>query len=111
MITVNYYANNSGGRWWLKDKHWFALEASGWNVEWKNKEFLGAKATSASKTFNNIREALIEFQSVTSQRVCDNGCSCCGAPHSFTWKDLESGEKEYYESGHGLLLYLEGYDE
>lgn len=35
MGYVEYDSNNSGGRWWLTDKDWFALEHAGWKVAWK----------------------------------------------------------------------------
>lgn len=35
-MYVEYDSNNSGGRWWLKDKDWKALEKAGWIVEWAN---------------------------------------------------------------------------
>lgn len=31
---VRYNSNNSGGRWWLKDEDWIALEKVGWYVLW-----------------------------------------------------------------------------
>lgn len=37
---VEYDSNNSGGRWWLDDDQWKALEAAGWRVEWKTLENL-----------------------------------------------------------------------
>ena len=33
-IEVEYDSNNSGGRWWLDDSQWIALEQAGWEVEW-----------------------------------------------------------------------------
>lgn len=42
MSYVQYESNNSGGRWWLNDEQWFALEQAGWVVEW---ETLGHKYT------------------------------------------------------------------
>jgi len=38
MSYVEYSSNNSGGRWWLKDDDWRALEAAGWKVVWKTHE-------------------------------------------------------------------------
>lgn len=31
---IEYRANNSGGRWWLSEKNWKALEGAGWIVHW-----------------------------------------------------------------------------
>lgn len=33
---LSYGSNNSGGRWWLKDKDWEALEDAGWTVHWSH---------------------------------------------------------------------------
>ena len=33
-MKVEYYSDNSGGRWWLNDEQWKALEDAGWEVEW-----------------------------------------------------------------------------
>lgn len=33
-MYVEYDSNNSGGRWWLKDSDWEALEKAGWKVAW-----------------------------------------------------------------------------
>lgn len=114
-MIVEYSSNNSGGSWWLKDEHWFALEKAGWVVEWKandkdslfgtdsNGRWLGALATSAKKEFNSIKDALREFEEITGADVSCEGCNCCGAPHSFNWKD---GADHHYESGEGLLSYM-----
>lgn len=32
--SIEYSSNNSGGRWWLTDAQWKALERAGWEVEW-----------------------------------------------------------------------------
>ena len=67
---------------------------------------------SAYKLFNSIQEAIKEFEEITGQDVTEEGCNCCGAPHSFTWgKDtivrVDTKEKDYNcESGEDLLKYL-----
>jgi hypothetical protein len=33
-MLITYDSNNSGGRWWLKDEDWLALEEAGWKVDW-----------------------------------------------------------------------------
>lgn len=126
-MKVQYTSNNSGGNWWLTDEDWFALEKAGWKVEWTKKktlwenpkskkypgkyEWLGALAKEASKDFKSIAEAMQEFEEITGQRVSDEGCNCCGAPHTFSWgraiddslpKDAEYG----YASGESCLQYL-----
>lgn len=35
---VEYNHNNSGGRWWLSDKHWRDLELAGWKIVWARLE-------------------------------------------------------------------------
>lgn len=115
-MTIEYRSNNSGGRWWLTDGNWRALEAAGWSVEWSaNKRdgfsqpdadgrWLGALATTTSKDFDSVADALREFESLTGADVSDDGCNCCGPPHSFSWTD-ESGEY-HWASGSDCLQYL-----
>jgi hypothetical protein len=145
-MKVTYKSNNSGGSWWLKDKHWKAMEKAGWFVEWGGMEhchseyghiltgrpspaicpedaecpghrrfdsykaakdgkadWLGAMATAASKDFDDPHEAIREFERITGQRASDQGCNCCGAPHSFSWG---KGKEFEYVSGGGCLPAL-----
>ena len=66
----------------------------------------------AFKRFNSIQEAIKEFEKLTGQDVTDEGCNCCGAPHSFTWgKDIIErvpvDEQDYnFASGEELLEYM-----
>lgn len=106
-MKVTYNSNNSGGRWWLKDEDWLALEASGWDVEWHAKKpegsimrgnsegrWLGGLATGASKDFETLKEAISEFEEITGQDAMDEGCNCCGPPHRFEFNDESvSGEE------------------
>jgi len=115
---VEYLSNNSGGSDWLSDKNWESLEKAGWrtygfdNFEYDKEgarildtqgfpKFVGRKRRKiyAFKKFDNIREALLEFEELAEQDVSDEGCNCCGAPHSFSW-----GYE--YASGEGLLQYI-----
>lgn len=112
-MKVEYRSNNSGGSWWLKDEDWKALEQAGWKVEWvseadpesiaakftRNGRYLGAIATTASYECETPQEALRSFELFTGQQVSDEGCNCCGAPHSFSWDDG-------YCSGEDCLKYL-----
>ena len=96
-MLIQYTSNNSGGSWWLKDKDWYALESRGWKVSWvkdekdkffrpdKDGRFLGALAKIAQKVFPSVADAMREFEEVTGQNVSDEGCNCCGAPHTFYW--------------------------
>lgn len=113
-MLVEYRSNNSGGDWWLTDNDWKNLEAAGWKVEWfkdnpgegffskekKTGRWLGALATTASFNCETPGDAMRSFEEVTGQQVSDEGCNCCGAPHSFSWGDYE------YASGEGCLEYL-----
>lgn len=91
LKLFRYSSNNSGGRWWLKDKDWKALERNGWKVEWakkggfmvQNGRYLGALATSAKKKFYSEGEAVAEWERITGQSADDQGCPCCGQPHNF----------------------------
>lgn len=125
-MMIEYSSNNSGGSWWLKDADWKALQKAGWKVDWFAKEkgrlfpadkdgrWLGGLASKARKRFNNIKEAVEEFEKITGQNASDEGCNCCGAPHTFYWgraistfrgpKDTEYG----YASGEDLLPILYG---
>lgn len=38
-MYVEYFSNSSGGRWWLRDKDWKALEAAGWTIVWAHLAF------------------------------------------------------------------------
>ena len=59
----------------------------------RGKRWLGAMATRATKDFDTLAEAVREFEAVTGQDASDEGCNCCGAPHSFsTDDDWVSGE-------------------
>lgn len=131
-MKIEYSSNNSGGRWWLSDDNWKDLEAAGWKVNWckdeKPIEFngrvltsfgpdadgrhLGALAKKASKDFDSVGDAIREWEKVTGLEASDEGCNCCGAPHTFYWgravEDFEGPEDtEYgYCSGEGCLTHL-----
>lgn len=114
-MLVKYSSNNSGGSWWLKDEDWLALEKAGWKVEWVRdnpntlfkddggERSLGALASRAEKEFETPGAAMREFEAVTGQTVSDEGCNCCGAPHSFSWGE---GDKWGYASGEDCLHYM-----
>ena len=113
MVRVEYVSNNSGGRWWLTDEHWHALAAAGWTVDWykdkessifgKGERWLGALASRARKEFETPGDAVREFERLTGRDTTDDGCNCCGPPHSFSWGD---GDKYDYASGSRILRLL-----
>ena len=82
-MKITYSSNNSGGSWWLSDEDWKNLEAAGWKVAWREPKYLDALATSASKDFPSVEDAIREWEEVTGQYASDEGCECCGPPHSF----------------------------
>jgi len=103
---VRYYANNSGGRHWMTDTEWESLEAAGWEVQWVTEKtrwatqgddgqfrWLGARAGSAIlRGTSSITEAIESFEANTQQCASDEGCNCCGRPHSFEAYD-ENGRE------------------
>jgi len=72
-MVIKYDSNNSGGTWWIEDKHWRALEKAGWHV----------KASSAEKEFSSIEQAIREWEEITGLDSEESGCWCCGEPHHF----------------------------
>ena len=98
-MTIEYSSNNSGGGWWLSDENWEALEKAGWIVEWyatkedptgigyEDGRWLGALATVAKREGLSYDEAIEEWENVTGCNASDEGCSCCGPPHSFHESD------------------------
>src|SRR5882672_11349500 len=105
---VGYKSNNSGGHWWLSDADWRALEEAGWKVNWvkdspsikryggldSDGRWIGALATSASRTGLPKKMAVAEFEMVTGQFAADKGCPCCGEPHAFYYSKFEDDEYE-----------------
>lgn len=57
----------------------------------------------AYKHFDSPQAAMREFEAITGQTVSDEGCNCCGPPHTFTWG---KGESRGYARGDGCLEYL-----
>lgn len=115
-ILVTYDSNNSGGSFWLKDEDWYALEKAGWKVAWvkddKHKmryekkgsdRWLGALATSATKEFYTLADAIREWEKITKQDASDEGCNCCGPPHTF-----KTDEPYQYVSGEEIANILSG---
>lgn len=104
-MRVHYSSNNSGGSWWLDDDDWLALEAAGWEVEWfrdnpngfiRNGEdrFLGALATDAYREVDDPQTAINEWTRITGCDPSDEGCNCCGSPHTFSYVD-DDGQYHY----------------
>lgn len=99
-MLIEYDSNNSGGSWWLTDQDWKLLEDNGWKVAWHpGGRRNGSLARSAKGNFEDPGQAMRRFEEITGADVTDDGCNCCGAPHSFSW---EGG----YASGEDCIPYL-----
>ena len=61
--------------------------------------FLGALAKYATKEFPSIADAIADWERVVGMDASDEGCNCCGAPHSFS-----SGSE--YASGDEIVRLL-----
>lgn len=95
MGWIEYDSNNSGGGWWLDDEDWKKLEAAGWEVEWVKNDplmaeyinsdgrWLGALAMKAIRRGLSRKMAMAEWEDVLGMDAFEEGCSCCGQPHSF----------------------------
>jgi len=82
----------------------------------KDGRYSGALAQTATIECNSVKEALESFEKATGQSATDEGCNCCGPPHSFTWSssgcasdecNCKGPHKDYnYGSGESLSEYL-----
>lgn len=82
MKKVTYSSNNSGGRWWLTDEQWLALEKAGWTVLWgkevfchSNREPLFSRGTNMNKAPNTCPLELRngrEFNTCQGHRAYDS---------------------------------------
>jgi hypothetical protein len=74
---VEYDSNNSGGRWWLTDEDWKALEAAGWKVQWH--------------WFS------VDYDKTSSERIGDDGMPVLvRKPESggkFSWDNAKEGDR------------------
>ena len=81
-MIVEYDGNNSGGGDWLNDEDRSRLEAGGWRV------LKGGYTTKALRQGKRMNEIIEEFEKLANQNVRDEGCNCCGPPHTFlVWRD------------------------
>ena len=153
-MKIEYGSNNSGGSWWLEDKHWLALERAGWKPIWGGKSYchsdfnsafmrggkapeppntcpkeeceghqnaksleeakalklkwLGCYASEAVGEFDSLADAIRSWESATGMDASDEGCNCCGAPHSFSIVDRPEGMawEDGYVSGDRIVDVL-----
>lgn len=48
--------------------------------------WIGALAKKATIEVESVADAINSFEEVTNQDTSDEGCNCCGPPHSFEWR-------------------------
>ena len=64
--------------------------------------WLGALAKSAAKQTDDPQAAVDEWENATGCTASDEGCNCCGPPHSFDFTDDE-GKSHYFEVSYGAI--------
>ncbi len=77
--VVRYSHNNSGGYDWLDADDWAALAAAGWVLG----RSINNRVYDAERTGLTLDAAVAEWKSITGQDPAEDGCECCGPPHSF----------------------------
>jgi hypothetical protein len=87
-MKIRYTGSFYGGSGWLSDEEWGNLEVAGWVVEWD------AYPRCAIKEFDNVGDAIREFEKVTGEDASKEVCSCCGGIHSFWWQGGSASGKE-----------------
>lgn len=65
--------------------------------------YSGALASSAWKEFPSLKDAIVEWENVVGMEASDEGCNCCGAPHSFSACE---GKEWQYASGEDIVGIL-----
>ena len=81
--------------------------------EVKGDRYLGAIATSAYFECDSMKEALQSFEKVTGMSVSEEGCNCCGPPHSFSGDGVYCSGEEclgYLFDNAGQLTLREAYE-
>ena len=91
MKWYEYNENNSGGDRWLTDDDQLNLIRAGWIVYKRMFDL-----TEAYKQFPSQEAAVAEWESITGQSVDEEGCPCCGQPHSIY--DTNDNWQEYMDS-------------
>lgn len=85
MAHVYYSSNNSGGVDWVTPEMWNKLIEAGWTVE----DRFGGRIVSANRHGLSLHDAIVEWQTLTGLNPADEGCNCCGVPHTFVEFDLD----------------------
>lgn len=94
-MRVEYSSNNSGGYWWLKDEHWLALEAAGWEVSWGGEYFCHSK-----NAFFNPRPA-------NKPEPCDAEDKCPGHKRFDSLDELNASGTEKFLDASATTAYKE----
>jgi hypothetical protein len=63
--------------------------------------WLDSAAREASKDFPTLKDAILEWEEVTGKDAADEGCNCCGPPHTFSTSDPYE-----YASGDSVVSVL-----
>lgn len=71
--------------------------------------WLNALATSASKPFETLKEAIEDWEEILDYDATAEGCNCCGPPHNFHLSDTE--DETVWEGGSGEHLLSQLYPE
>lgn len=56
-------------------------------------DWFGATADGAGKRFDTAEQGVREWERITGQTASEEGCNCCGNPHSFEWKGDDGSNK------------------
>lgn len=75
------------------------MESLGDDARW-----LDALATKANKEFPDLASAIREWERVTGLTASEEGCNCCGPPHTFSGHD--AADQYHYASGDGIVDIL-----
>lgn len=104
MIKVRFSHNNSHAKEWITEHQLGLLENLGWKHDFfKEAPYKWGKVQrfyESTKEFETPADAINEVKSIVGSRIYDNGCNCCGAPFTFSWKTSETSGKSV--SGEGI---------
>ena len=104
-MKIQYRTNNSGGSYWLNKRHWDALVADGWRIHDNGYSREPHDATldcESDGEDESFLEAVTRWERATGMNASDEGCNCCGPPHTFQLADDGPGWESY--SGQSILM-------
>lgn len=87
---------------WARDNHSHGYMDELVAVKPSGERWLGALAKSAAVTvgpdgvYADADAAVHAFELLTNSTASDEGCNCCGPPHSFTYVDDEGNDHYWY---------------